>query len=53
MNHFGCIVNGEATSYGRLQDERAKELLLKYQIYQYANMFDRTVDRRLFIGPVE
>ena len=38
---------------GVLTQQRAKELLLKYQIYQYANMFDRTVDRRLFIGPVE
>ena len=48
----GCVVDGEATSYGKLEDETVRDLLLKYQAYQYANMFDKTVDRALFIGPV-
>ena len=52
MNHFGCVLGEESFRYGRLTDEKAREMLLKYQAYQYANMFDKTVDRKLFIGPV-
>ncbi len=53
MSHFGCVVDGEYTSYGKLEDADAREVLTQYRIYQYANIFDRTVDRTQFIGPVE
>ena len=53
MNHFGCALGEETFRYGRLEDPKAREMLLKYQAYQYANMFDKTVDRALFIGRAE
>ena len=52
MNHFCCNVGGEFSGYGKYKDTPVMDMLLKYQIYQYANMFDKTVDRTLFIGPV-
>ena len=53
MSHFGCVVDGEYTSYGKLEDADARAMLTQYRIYQYANIFDKTVDRTQFLGPVQ
>ena len=48
MNHLGYIVDGKSYDY----DDKSSvtDLLQAYRIYQYANMFDPSVDERLFIG---
>ena len=51
MNHWGYFAGGEFHSYGDKDDPDSAALLKEYNIYQYANMFDKSADRALFIGP--
>ena len=50
MDHVGYFQGDRFTFCGAGGPEDAEALLKEYSIYQYANMFDKTVDRRLFIG---
>ena len=50
MDHVGYFRGDAFTFYGDAGDPDADEMIRRYNIYQYANMFDKTVDRRLFIG---
>ena len=50
MNPQGYYAGGEFHSYGDRDDPDSAALLREYNIYQYANMFDKSADRALFIG---
>lgn len=53
MDHVGYFKGDQFTFYGDAGDPDADAMLARYAIYQYANMFDKSVDRRLFIGERE
>lgn len=50
MDHVGYFQGEAFTFCGGNGPADAEALLHDYNVYQYANMFDKTVDRRLFIG---
>ena len=50
MNPQGYYAGGEFHAYGDGAEPEAEALLREYNIYQYANMFDKSADRTLFIG---
>ena len=50
MNHMGCVLDGAFVEYDAIQDAEVLALLKDYEIYQYGNMFDHSLDAALFLG---
>ena len=50
MNHMGCVADGAFVEYEDVEDEAVRAALDDYEILQYGNMFDDTLDRTWFVG---
>ena len=53
MNHMGCVADGAFVEYEDIEDEAVRAALNDYEILQYGNMFDDTLDRTWFVGTPE
>ena len=50
MNHMGGLVDGAFVEYEQIEDADVLDALSDYEILQYGNMFDESLDRTWFVG---